>query len=169
MRPNRWRLRWSANYTSARSKGRLPAGTGNSSNFEASGALLYYGSHANLVENYRQAASYIDRILKARSRARCRSSCRPASGSSSTSRLPRRSATILRVVDESRVEAENINAPGKMQRCRRYSAYSRPWENSDGLKVCLQRKPRHSDGAKLSPDVSLRPTGWLGSRMIRSM
>jgi ABC-type uncharacterized transport system substrate-binding protein len=43
---------------------RLPAVTGNSSNFEASGVLLYYGSNANLVENYRQAASYIDRILK---------------------------------------------------------------------------------------------------------
>jgi putative tryptophan/tyrosine transport system substrate-binding protein len=43
---------------------RLPAITGNSSNFETSGILLYYGSNANLVENYRQAASYIDRILK---------------------------------------------------------------------------------------------------------
>jgi putative tryptophan/tyrosine transport system substrate-binding protein len=43
---------------------RLPAVTGNSSNFEVSGILLYYGSNANLVENYRQAASYIDRILK---------------------------------------------------------------------------------------------------------
>ena len=42
----------------------LPAVTGNSNNFEASGILLYYGSNANLVENYRQAASYIDRILK---------------------------------------------------------------------------------------------------------
>jgi putative ABC transport system substrate-binding protein len=43
---------------------RLPAITGNSSNFEGSGILLYYGSNANLVENYQQAASYIDRILK---------------------------------------------------------------------------------------------------------
>jgi putative ABC transport system substrate-binding protein len=43
---------------------RFPAVTGNSSNFEASGILLYYGSNANLIENYRQAASYIDRILK---------------------------------------------------------------------------------------------------------
>ena len=43
---------------------RLPAVTGNSNNFEASGILLYYGSNANLVESYRQAASYIDRILK---------------------------------------------------------------------------------------------------------
>jgi len=42
----------------------LPAVTGNSNNFEASGILLYYGSNANLVESYRQAASYIDRILK---------------------------------------------------------------------------------------------------------
>jgi putative ABC transport system substrate-binding protein len=36
----------------------------NSSSFEASGILLYYGSNANLVASYRQAASYIDRILK---------------------------------------------------------------------------------------------------------
>ena len=43
---------------------RFPAVTGNSSNFEASGILLYYGSNASLIENYRQAASYIDRILK---------------------------------------------------------------------------------------------------------
>jgi putative ABC transport system substrate-binding protein len=38
--------------------------TGNSSNFEPSGILLYYGSNANLVEQYGQAAVYIDRILK---------------------------------------------------------------------------------------------------------
>ena len=43
---------------------RFPTVTGNSNNFEASGILLYYGSNANLIENYRQAASYIDRILK---------------------------------------------------------------------------------------------------------
>jgi putative tryptophan/tyrosine transport system substrate-binding protein len=43
---------------------RLPAVTGNSNNFEPSGILLYYGSNANLVEHYRQAAVYIDRILK---------------------------------------------------------------------------------------------------------
>src|SRR5262245_19700328 len=43
---------------------RLPAVTGNSNNFEPSGILLYYGSNANLLENYRQAAVYIDRILK---------------------------------------------------------------------------------------------------------
>ena len=43
---------------------RFPAVTGNSNNFEASGILLYYGSNANLIENYRQAGSYVDRILK---------------------------------------------------------------------------------------------------------
>jgi ABC-type uncharacterized transport system substrate-binding protein len=40
---------------------RLPAVTGNSSNFEASGILLYYGSNANLVENYWQAAPKLRR------------------------------------------------------------------------------------------------------------
>jgi putative ABC transport system substrate-binding protein len=43
---------------------RLPAVTGNSSGFETSGMLLYYGSNANLIENYRQAAGYVSRILK---------------------------------------------------------------------------------------------------------
>jgi putative ABC transport system substrate-binding protein len=43
---------------------RLPAISGNSNNFTSAGGLMYYGSSANLAENYRQAGAYVNRILK---------------------------------------------------------------------------------------------------------
>jgi putative tryptophan/tyrosine transport system substrate-binding protein len=44
---------------------RLPAISGNSDNFERGSGLMYYGTtSAGVTEQYRQAAAYVDRILK---------------------------------------------------------------------------------------------------------
>jgi putative ABC transport system substrate-binding protein len=43
---------------------RIPAISGTSDNFLSVGGLLYYGSSFGLGEQYRQAAAYVDRILK---------------------------------------------------------------------------------------------------------
>jgi len=58
--------------------------------FVRDGGLLSYG--VDPVDNSRRAATYVDRILRGRSRAISRCSCRPSSRWSSTSRPPRRSA-----------------------------------------------------------------------------
>jgi putative ABC transport system substrate-binding protein len=43
---------------------RLPTISGNSGNFAGKGGLMYYGSLVDLANQYRQAAGYVDRILK---------------------------------------------------------------------------------------------------------
>jgi len=45
------------------SRHRLPAISANT-NFPKEGGLMYYGANINLIEQWRQAASYVDRILK---------------------------------------------------------------------------------------------------------
>ena len=54
------------------------------------GGLIAHGP--NISDNFRRAASYVDRILKAPNPATCRSRSRSSSISSSTSRLRRNSA-----------------------------------------------------------------------------
>ena len=58
--------------------------------FVAAGGLMYYGT--DFVELYRQAASYVDRILVAQRLLTFRCNCRPSSKPSSTSRRRRRLA-----------------------------------------------------------------------------
>jgi ABC-type uncharacterized transport system substrate-binding protein len=43
---------------------RVPTISGNSDNFASNGGLMYYGSAVDLANQYRQAAGYVDRILK---------------------------------------------------------------------------------------------------------
>jgi putative ABC transport system substrate-binding protein len=43
---------------------RLPALSGNGASFVRAGGLMYYGYQVGLLDQYRQAAGYVDRILK---------------------------------------------------------------------------------------------------------
>src|SRR5262245_8204909 len=43
---------------------RLPAIGANNADFARSGGVLYYGYGGETIDQYRQAASYVDRILK---------------------------------------------------------------------------------------------------------
>ena len=43
---------------------RLPSISGNQSSFPEAGGLMYYGYQASLLGQYRDAAGYVDRILK---------------------------------------------------------------------------------------------------------
>jgi putative ABC transport system substrate-binding protein len=43
---------------------RLPSISGNASSFVEEGGLMYYGYQASLIDQYRAAAGYFDRILK---------------------------------------------------------------------------------------------------------
>jgi putative tryptophan/tyrosine transport system substrate-binding protein len=62
--------------------------------FAVGGGLISYGPEP--IDQFRRAAGYVDRILKGRSQATCRCKHRPSTIWSSTSRLPRRSASKSR-------------------------------------------------------------------------
>ena len=68
---------------------RLPAVYG-IKDYAAAGGLMTYA--ADMLEQFRRATAYVDKILKAPSRPTFLSSSRPNSSSSLTSRPPRRSA-----------------------------------------------------------------------------
>jgi putative ABC transport system substrate-binding protein len=63
--------------------------------FVADGGLISYG--VDLADQYRQAASYVDRVLRGEKPAELRSSSRRSSTWWSTSRPPRRSASQFRL------------------------------------------------------------------------
>ena len=62
--------------------------------FVADGGLISYG--VDLHDQYRRAAGYIDQSLKVKSRLTCRFKRRPSTSWQSTSRRPRRSASLCR-------------------------------------------------------------------------
>ena len=62
--------------------------------FMRAGGLAFYGP--DRIDLYRRSAGYVDRILRGERPAICRSSSRPNTSSSSTSKPPRRSASTCR-------------------------------------------------------------------------